>query len=458
MNGCDPASFRLAAFQVDWVDRLADPQQEALSAALLEEAQRWIEEGLRIGYFATDGSAAATVDTATTFADALADAQDDLTTSRRRYLQLVCFAEQDEWERELGALADYTQTLAAAGDDEELPTLPETLSWALTGAASELGVDPAAPAHWRSPAGLNADPLGRLAALEAERDLIRELVLSRAEQRQLVIVSEGKGEVRATPTPSGDVLAALADLNRGYMRFFNRPAAETVERVEAANRLAIVEVEASFDKRVPFFGNVALLSIRLGDEVRVTSRYRYLAGVGFTPRELEELDRNVKQGWEHVRYEYVTTKEAATPPDAGYLASVLDQTLERTIDAFATSIKAPRRLKRIVRNAAQWDARRHLMRVALQAAIGPSEFGAALDAAMRLAWDDPRRRLLTQAELEALDAAAKRYGWDPWAVDALLGKAIARLAVARSGGSLTTVEAWLRLAETQTRRQYTEYW
>jgi hypothetical protein len=126
-------------------------------------------------------------------------------------------------------------------------------------------------------------------------------------------------------------------------------------------------------------------------------------------------------------------------------AAALETTFERTVKVIDASATLPRRQKRVVRGVARVDAQRQVLIAALQTMdIQSKPSGSALDAALRLALtsDDPRRRVLSRTELDALNGATAKYRWDPWAVDAILGIAMQKAA---KGTHLVTPEDWQEL-------------
>jgi hypothetical protein len=216
----DAALFRFAAFQVDWIEPLQswltrhhDLPLERLSErlirlVLLQEAVAWIDIGQAVDYFASPSVAppverwraiddhafeldwfkedfeVVTNQVVTAieagfeadlgeFDAALAEALDDLTSSRWTFLRLVCFADSDEWSSRLSQLRLLADRLYRRPGAALPGGFIDDVAWGLEGATSQIrrlrGVR--LPAEWRAQnlIFLGADRGQRLKELQSVR-------------------------------------------------------------------------------------------------------------------------------------------------------------------------------------------------------------------------------------------------------------------------------------------------
>lgn len=156
----DPALFRLRVFEDGWLSRLAQMAQvdrestEAIfSSVLIAEAERWLEMGKQIGYFADEVSGdlpekrdfdedvffpAMRPPGLGAFASLISQAQADFTPERQRFTYLLVFAAEEEWENAIGR----AMLIADALEERPWVRLPDEeidgIGWCLEGAVKAL--------------------------------------------------------------------------------------------------------------------------------------------------------------------------------------------------------------------------------------------------------------------------------------------------------------------------------
>jgi hypothetical protein len=129
--------------------RLTSTSAIEFQAVLGAEARRWLQMGQANGYFAGDirweipeGEAveqsgffrdSPSPDTAT-FAAMLADAQEDLTRARIRFIELFVFADDGWWALSLKHVKDFAEALQHRGWLDVETVAVERIAWSLRGA------------------------------------------------------------------------------------------------------------------------------------------------------------------------------------------------------------------------------------------------------------------------------------------------------------------------------------
>jgi len=171
----DPALFRLRLFVEQWVvplNRVAsndpfsgDPQGPwVLSSVLRVEADRWIELGRMLGYFADEPIPGPSTRAAfpedrffnnpyalefddVTFSETLRTAMEDLTPARREFLSLVIFERDDLFEQRLEEVRELADALTAQPWLNVPARAVDKIEWSLDGAY--LSPLRGTPAEWR---------------------------------------------------------------------------------------------------------------------------------------------------------------------------------------------------------------------------------------------------------------------------------------------------------------------
>ena len=184
----DPALFRMRTFEVEWVeplkaelskllDRSVDTTQTRAKSdgtvlllhVLITEADRWLAIGQQVGYFAQASPSAYPSSLAEApelklflnaissqtelppglgvreFARALSEARDDLTTERREFLRLVCFAEEAEWIERLNRIRALAQRLTDRPEELPPPEMVDEVTWGLDDFRWDIDTDPIHP-------------------------------------------------------------------------------------------------------------------------------------------------------------------------------------------------------------------------------------------------------------------------------------------------------------------------
>jgi hypothetical protein len=371
LRSADIGRFRLRAFEHDWVAQLENPEQPELSAVLIDESRRWIEVGLSTGYFAGEtvvGRARIDIDPNVmrfleltlsdiafadhaTFADALADGQDDLTRARRAYLDRLVFSTPEVWEGALLRVMEYADMLRQLEPEEAATRPAPSLEWALAGADSDIGGAPKSPASWRTPESLAQLVPERCAALGRLRTRLEKIILARAET-SLVEQAHPNAVVRpversrevvpaSTKGTTNTALEALSKRLSAYRRYFNQPGRPSIQRLAGAN-----ESTVELLRREGYIQHTPALEVGRGREIYLAWRLAESADIALRRHGFEPQATRLVVG------RPATDRGAAFPlhraPPALYQAQSLqlsvwlESTFARTVGVMLLSTDLPR--------------------------------------------------------------------------------------------------------------------